>query len=206
MFTSEHAGGRRPWILVGAALTFMAPGAACSSSSKASSSSGSTPTPTTTIGTVAPTTTTTATTVAPTATSLTLAAWGAAHGTSIALVISTANGLVSAIDKGDPTAINTSCSVLSRNYKTLLQPIPDPSGEPTAKLFDQAKDEIYLAQKECSAGPVRKANPTSAAAEAKPGTALLHQVLDATGSLIRRYAGLTDRLTGTTFKSIQMTG
>jgi len=118
VFTSEHAGGRRPWILVGAALTFMAPGAACSSSSKTSS----TPTP-----------------------------------------------------------------------------IPASSGEPTAKLFNQAKDEIYLAQKECSAGPVRKANPTSAAAEAKPGTALLHQVLDATGSLIRRYAGLTDRLTGTIF-------
>jgi hypothetical protein len=28
VFTSEHAGGRRPWILVGAALTFMALGAA----------------------------------------------------------------------------------------------------------------------------------------------------------------------------------
>jgi hypothetical protein len=102
------------------------------------------------------------------------AAWGAAHGTNIALVISTANGLVSAIDKGDPTAINTSCSALSRNYKTLLQPIPDPSGEPTAKLFNQAKDEIYLAQKDCSAGAVRKANLASASAEAKTGAALLH--------------------------------
>jgi hypothetical protein len=181
VFTSEHAGGRRPWILVSAALTFMALGTACSSSSKTSSTSASTPTPTTTIGTVAPTTTTTATTAAPTTTSLAPAAWGAAHGTNIALVISTANGLVSAIDKGDPTAINTSCSALSRNYKTLLQPIPDPSEGPTAKLFNQAKDEIYLAQKDCSAGPVRKANLASAATEAKTGAALLHQVLDATG-------------------------
>jgi hypothetical protein len=187
MFTNEHAGGIRPWIFVGAASTLPAFGAACSSSTK-TSSSATTAAPTTT-GTTVAATTTSATTAVPTTTSLTPAARGTAHGTNIALVISTANGLVSAIDDADATAISTSCSALSRNNKALLQPIPAPPGEATAKVFDQAKDEICLAQKDCSGGLIRKADLATAALEAKTGAALVRQVLDANG----RLAVLTER-------------
>lgn len=153
--------------------------AACGSSSHsttATTSSTSVASTTTSATTVAP-----ATTAAPTTTTITPAAWAAAHGTNITLVIATANGLVSAIDKADATAISTSCSALSRNYKTLLQPIPDPPAEATAKLFNQAKDEIYNAQRHCSGGTIRSADLTTAAVEARTGAGLLHQVLEASG-------------------------
>jgi hypothetical protein len=70
MFTKVPAGGKGPWIVVGAALVLAAFGAACSSSAKSSSGSGATATPTTaapvTAATSEPTVTTPETTAAPT--------------------------------------------------------------------------------------------------------------------------------------------
>jgi glucose/arabinose dehydrogenase len=162
-----------------AVVTFTA---ACSSSSTSASTSSTTAaTSTTAASTTTSTTTAAPTTPVATTTPITPAAWADAHGTNITLVIATANGLVSAIGKADATAISTSCSALSRNYKTLLQPIRDPPVEATAKLFNQAKDEIYNAQRHCSGGVIRSPDMATAALEAKTGAGLLHQVLDASG-------------------------
>lgn len=47
-------------------------------------------------------------------------------GQSFATVISTANGLVSAIDDANATQIMISCDALHNNYRAFLQPVPDP--------------------------------------------------------------------------------
>jgi hypothetical protein len=116
----------------------------------------------------------------PTATpTVSLAEWRAEHGTNLALVIATANGLVSAIDKANETQISKSCDALKNNYRNLLRPIPAPPGplgESRGK-WDGAKDEIYAAQSRCSGGLIRSADLHQAQLAARDGIALLHEVL-----------------------------
>jgi hypothetical protein len=120
----------------------------------------------------------------PTATStISLDEWRADHGTNITLVIATANGLVSAIDKADETAITRSCDALKNNYKNLLRPIPAPPGPlgETSGTWDGALDNIYNAQRQCSGGLISNPDLHKAQTEARDGAAMLHEVLGPAG-------------------------
>lgn len=125
-----------------------------------------------------PSPTATSPTSSPTPT-ISLDEWRTQHDGNITIVISTAHGLVTAIDKASETDIKKSCDALKNNYNTYLRPIPAPPGPLGENLgkWDMALDNIYAAQRDCSGGLVRKSDLHKAQMEASAGVSLLHEVV-----------------------------
>lgn len=110
---------------------------------------------------------------------MSLAEWRRTYGDKITIVIAAANGLATAINSADATRIKISCDALKDNYRTYLQPIPDPPGAlgKTGGKWEEAQDEIYAAQSHCSSGFLHKSDFYASYRAAKSGIALLNEVL-----------------------------
>lgn len=116
------------------------------------------------------------TTPSPTPT-VSLAQWRAEHGQAIVIVISTAHGLVTAIDGTNELQFTKSCNALKNNYRDYLVGIPDPPG-PLSSTWNEALDNIYAARRDCAGGIFfRKPDLYRAQMEARTGIRLLNEVL-----------------------------
>lgn len=133
---------------------------------------------TTTTTTTTSTSTTTSTTVPETTTTLTLSEWRSEHGSFVQIAANSASKLAMDIESGSRVAVETSCSALRDNYRTFLQPVPDPPDPELAMALDQAKDAIFNAARDCHDGVLGSPDYASAHTEATAGAALLNEIID----------------------------